>query len=58
MFKQWLRDVEKQMKRHKFNILLIVDNAPNHIVPDNLPHMKKIFLLPTTTSHIQPLPAT
>ena len=49
--------VDKQMKRKKRQILLIMDNVPTHIIPDNLRHIKVHFLPPTTTSHLQPLDA-
>ena len=57
LFSQWLKDVDKQMKRKKRQILLIKDNAPTNIIPDNLRHIKIHFLPPTTTSHLQPLDA-
>ena len=39
------------------HVLLILDYAPSHIMPGHLSNVKLDFLLPTTTSHLQPLDA-
>ena len=58
VFKSWLIDLEKQMKREGRVILLLLDNASCHSVSHlHTPHVKVKFLPPNTTSHIQPLDA-
>ena len=57
IFAQWLMDLNNKMKRQQRHILLILDNAPGHIIPDGLTNVKVHFLPPTTTSHLQPLDA-
>jgi hypothetical protein len=46
---EWLKGVDKQMKRQERDILLFLDNAPAH--PDvKLENIKLAFLPPNTTS--------
>jgi len=54
LFHDWLVNFNKSMKRQRRNVLLIMDNAPSHIIP-KLSNVKIHFLPPTTTSHLQPL---
>jgi len=35
--------------------LLLMDNAPSHIIPENMTNVRCEFLLPSTTSHLQPM---
>lgn len=44
------------MQRNKRKVLLLMDNAPSHVLP-SLSNVKPHFLPPTTTSHLQPLDA-
>ena len=48
LFKEWLTDLNKQMRHQHRHILLFLDNAPSH--PQAL-----AFFLPNTTSKLQPL---
>ncbi|XP_045178721.2 tigger transposable element-derived protein 4-like [Mercenaria mercenaria] len=51
---EWLRTVDKQMKKQRRNILLFLDNAPAH--PDfELNNVKLVFLPPNTTALSQPM---
>lgn len=51
---EWLRMVDRQMKKQGRNILLFLDNAPAH--PDvKLNNVKLVFLPPNTTSLSQPM---
>ena len=45
------------MKRQKRNVLLLLDNAPSHMITSGLTNVKVHFLPPNTTSHLQPLDA-
>ncbi|XP_033755738.1 tigger transposable element-derived protein 6-like [Pecten maximus] len=56
LFDDWLKSFNRQMKRMRRQVLLIMDNAPCHIIPP-LSNTKVHFLPPTTTSHLQPLDA-
>jgi hypothetical protein len=55
----YLEKVNKIMRQQNRNILLLADNAPTHIVNENLPlsNVKLHFLPPNTTSHLQSLDA-
>ena len=56
IFHNWLVDLERDMAKKNHFIALIVDNCAAHPKdsPDNLPHIKLIFLPPNVTSLIQP----
>ncbi|XP_033761612.1 tigger transposable element-derived protein 6-like [Pecten maximus] len=54
LFHDWLVNFHTSMKRQRRNVLLIMDNAPSHIIP-KLSNVKIHVLPPTTTSHLQPL---
>ena len=56
IFADFLKTVNRKMKRERRKILLIMDNAPSHAIPD-LSNIEVHFLPPTTTSHLQPLDA-
>lgn len=56
VFNDWITKVDRKMKRDKRRILLMMDNAPSHIIP-KLTNITIHFLPPTTTSHLQPLDA-
>lgn len=55
----YLKKVNEMMRRQNRNILLLADNAPTHIINENLPltNINLHFLPPNTTSHLQPLDA-
>lgn len=55
IFNEWLAGVNKQMRWEGRRILIIVDNAPSHIMTKNLPNVEVKFLPPNLTSAIQPL---
>ncbi|XP_041350821.1 tigger transposable element-derived protein 6-like [Gigantopelta aegis] len=57
LFARYLENMNTQMKRQKRHILLLMDNAPSHIIPKKLSNIRINFLPPTTTSHLQPLDA-
>lgn len=67
IFSEWLKEFNKQMKLKGRKVLLLLDNAPSHIVPrsededDAAPHclsnVEIHFLPPATTSHMQPMDA-
>ena len=56
LFADFLHSFNAKMKRSKRKVLLIMDNAPSHILPQ-LSNVKIHFLPPTTTSHLQPVDA-
>ena len=40
------------MSRENRSVLLLMDNAPSHIIPENLSNVRCEFLPPTTTSRL------
>ena len=56
LFNDWLKSLNSKMRNQKRKVLLIMNNAPSHSVP-NLSNVEIHFLPPTTTSHLQPLDA-
>jgi hypothetical protein len=58
LFQEWLLQFDAHMKRQQRNVLLILDNAPTHMVKNlTLVSVKVLFLPPNTTSRIQPMDA-
>uniref|UniRef100_A0AAV1UP45 HTH CENPB-type domain-containing protein n=1 Tax=Peronospora matthiolae TaxID=2874970 RepID=A0AAV1UP45_9STRA len=58
LFQEWLGDVDKSMKQKDRKILLLMDNAPSHIVADlELTNITVQVLPPNTTSKVQPMDA-
>ena len=58
IFQDWLLDLDKLYRMQQRKVLLLLDNAPTHIVGSlELTSLKIIFLPPNTTSKIQPLDA-
>ena len=60
IFKQWITNVDNDisMKTHGRRILLIIDNATCHIIPEiELQSIDILFLPPKTNSLLQPLDA-
>ena len=56
IFRQWLKDFNRDMGRQKRKILLLIDNCSAHPqdAADHLPNIQMEFLPPNTTSVIQP----
>ena len=54
LYEEWLRTLDRKMKRQKRKILLFVDNAPSHPKLD-LPNVKVQFFPPNVTSVLQPM---
>ena len=57
ILQEFLTAFNKNMKHENRNVLLLMDNAPSHIIPPNLTNVTCKFLPPTTTSHLQPMDA-
>ncbi|XP_041372694.1 tigger transposable element-derived protein 4-like [Gigantopelta aegis] len=55
LFTEWVKDLDKSMKRQKRKILLLVDNCPAHPKVSGLTSIILAFLPPNTTSKIQPM---
>lgn len=58
LFKEWLKDFDRQMRLAKRKVILLVDNAASHSQGDlQLRNVTLHFLPPNTTAHIQPMDA-
>jgi hypothetical protein len=57
ILQEFLVSFNRRMKRENRHILMLMDNAPSHIIPKNLTNVRVEFLPPTTTSHLQPMDA-
>ena len=58
IFTDWIKSFNRSMKLQNRKVLLLLDNAPSHIVPStDLSNVEVHFLPPNTTSHIQPMDA-
>ena len=58
LFQEWLIGFESQMAQQNRKVLLLLDNAPTHIISNlTLNHVEVMFLPPNTTSRIQPMDA-
>ena len=56
IFQCWLKSWNEELIKQKREILLLIDNAPSHIIDDSgYSNIKVQFLPPNTTSQIQPL---
>ena len=51
------KSLDRRMVRENRKILLLMDNAPSHIIPENVKNVRCEFLPATTTSHLQPIDA-
>ena len=61
LFQEWLQEFDYQVaqKHNGQRILLLLDNCPSHKIQGlNLSHIEIYFLLPNTTSKIQPMDAS
>ena len=54
IFDLWLSEWNRELYKQKRKITLLVDNAPGHIA-DDYDNIELVFLLPNTTSKLQPL---
>jgi hypothetical protein len=52
-FEEWLKEVDRQMKRRQKKIAMIVDNCPAHPKVEKLEAIELFFLPPNTTSKTQ-----
>jgi hypothetical protein len=58
IFQDWIMDFDKDMRKQQRNVLLLLDNAPSHVVGNlQLTNVKVVFFPPNTTSRIQPMDA-
>ena len=57
ILQDFLKSFDRRMARENRHVLLLMDNAPSHIIPKKLNHVRCEFLPPTTTSHLQPMDA-
>lgn len=63
LFNEWLEDFNSLMRSRNRHVLLLLDNAPSHLLPedeDGKPALSNVtihFLPPNTTSHLQPMDA-
>jgi hypothetical protein len=57
ILQDFLKAFNQRMKREQRHVLMLMDNAPSHIIPDNMTNVRVEFLPPTTTSHLQPMDA-
>ena len=55
LFLDWLITINNRMKKNNRKILLFIDNAPCHIIDQDLSNVKVVFFPPNTTSKCQPL---
>ena len=55
IFGLWLKTWNKKLARHHCHILLIVNNAPSHMVDAEYSNIKIVFLPTNTTAELQPL---
>ncbi|KAL0205682.1 hypothetical protein P9112_000989 [Eukaryota sp. TZLM1-RC] len=57
IFTDYCKKLNETMRANGRQILLLIDNAPSHILTENLSNVRTEFLLKNATSHIQPLDA-
>ena len=58
IFREWLQKMDQQMQDANRKVLLLLDNAPSHVVRDLPLTNVQVFLFPAnTTSKIQPMDA-
>ena len=59
IWNDYLEKLDRQMRLQNRHILLLIDNAPVHIIDENinLTNVAVHFLPPNTTAHLQPCDA-
>ncbi len=58
LFQEWLRKMDGTMRSANRKVLLLLDNAPAHFMPnEELSNVELLMLPPNTTSKIQPMDA-
>ena len=55
IFEDWVRKLDTSMKGRQ--VLLLLDNATSHKVPDGLKNVKIKFFQPNLTAHLRPMDA-
>ncbi|CAI9731203.1 transposable element-derived 6-like [Octopus vulgaris] len=55
--RSWMIAIDKKMRLQRRKLLLIMDNALRHDIPDKHTNVEIHFLPPTTMCHLQPLDA-
>ena len=55
LFEEWVREVDRPITKEGRKMVLLVDNCPAHPSIDNFVSTELIFLLPNTTSKLQPM---
>jgi hypothetical protein len=55
LFKDYLKDFDRDMVRQKRKVCLLMDNCSAHNVDARLTNVEVVFLPPNTTSSVQPL---
>ena len=55
LFEEWVREVDRPFTKEGRKMVLLVDNCPAHPSIDNFVSTELIFLLPNTTSKLQPM---
>ncbi|XP_056645814.1 tigger transposable element-derived protein 6-like [Diorhabda sublineata] len=55
LFNKFLLDWDKELKKKRRKILLLIDNCPSHINLRDFEFIKVVFLPPNTTSVLQPM---
>ncbi|KAF7685640.1 Jerky like protein-like [Cucumispora dikerogammari] len=54
IFKEWLDNLNSDMKKMNRKILLTLDNAPVHLFDSDYTHIETFYSPPGVTSQIQP----
>jgi hypothetical protein len=57
VFNDILKNLDAKMRSENRHILLLIDNAPVHIVEINLTNIRVEFLLANSTTYLQPCDA-
>ena len=55
LFEEWVRKLDTSFRDQDRNVALMIDNSPAHPEIKNLTNINLIFLLPNTTSVLQPM---
>ena len=54
LFTEWLENFKRTMRSKKRKVLLLLDNATSHKIPEDLKNVRVHFLPPNMTSHLRP----